>query len=176
MKDLKKFIVTTIREYTIREYLNENKQLQKIVYHTSNEYFNYFNTNKICNIRGDLYGKGFYFSDNYEYVKQFGSILYECEIILNNPLDLTNQLNAKKALLYLLNKIDNINNYDKNYIEEAIEYNNITSAFRKIRKYLSFDELKKHFDGVIGYSEIGGKEYVVYNPNNIKILNRIKLN
>lgn len=164
--ELRKFIATTI------EFLNESDQLPRIVYHASDEYFNYFDTDKMSNISGDLYGKGFYFSDNYEYVKQFGSIMYECEIVLNNPLDLTNQSNAKKGLSYLLNSIDGINNYDKNYIEDSIEGNNLTSAFRKIRKYTSFDELKRHFDGVIGYSEVGGKEYVVYNPNNIKVVNR----
>ncbi len=74
--------------------------------------------------------------------------------------------------MYLL---DNITEYDDDYIRESIDTKNFTSAFRKIRKYLSFTDLKGYFDGVIGYSEMGGKEYVVYDPNDIEIVGIKKL-
>lgn len=160
-----KFIKTSLVEY-----LNENKHLNKYdVFHSSNEKFTRFETSKITNLKGDLYGEGFYFTDNYEYSKKFGQYLYDCTILLNNPIDLTNPMKAKTQLLTLLNNIRNINESDLEYIEESIKYSNFTSAFRRIRKYLTFEQLSKMFDGVIGYSEVGGKEYVVYDPSNIKI-------
>ena len=60
-----KFIATTIDEY-----LNENNTSNIYeVFHSSNEYFSEFNPSKITNLGGDLYGKGFYFTDNYDYSK-----------------------------------------------------------------------------------------------------------
>jgi hypothetical protein len=60
MKDLRKFIATPIREY-----LTENiEDKQYVVFHSSNEYFNKFDLSKITNLRGDLYGYGFYFTNN----------------------------------------------------------------------------------------------------------------
>ena len=168
--ELRKFIATTIREY-LKEEQNFNVNIPNTVYHASNEIFDKFDISKITNIRGDLYGGGFYFTDNYEYAKDFGSILYECNIKLQNPIDLTNSEKVKQQLLRLLNDINNITKYDDNYIRDSIKHKNFTSAFMKLRKYLSFKDLKKYFDGVIGYSEKGGKEYVVYDPTNIKILN-----
>lgn len=156
---------------TIKDYLlNENNNETKIVYHASNVVFKKFDISKITNIRGDLYGKGFYFSDNTKYIKQFGPIIYKCEINLSNPIDLTDSKKAKKQLMELFNVIDNITDYDNSYIKDSIKSNDLVSAFRKIRKYLSFSDINTFFDGVIGYSEMGGKEYVVYNSNDINIL------
>jgi hypothetical protein len=159
---------------TLNQYINENTNIP-IVYHASDANFDEFDISKITNIRGDLYGVGFYFSDNLEYVKQFGKILYECEINIPNPINLTDKFLAKKQLSYLLGKIENIKSSDKEYIEDSIEYKDFSSGFRRIRKYLSFNDLKKHFDGVIGHSEKGGMEYVVYHPQNIKIVNVNKI-
>ena len=74
----------------------------------------------------------------------------------------------------LLKSINDISIYDLEYIEDSIRFKNFTSAFTKIRKYISFDKLKKLFDGVIGYSEYGGKEFVVYDVKNIKIIKIVK--
>ena len=154
---------------------DKNSATEYIAYHASNEYFTDFDVAKISNLRGDLYGKGFYFTNNYNYAKKFGTIMYECKITLNNPIDLTNDSKAKIHLLKLLSTINDISEYDEEYINDSIKYKNFTSAFRKIRKYCSFMELRELFDGVIGYSEEGGREYVVYNSKDIEILDVVKL-
>lgn len=145
-----------------------------IVFHSSNFLFKEFNLSKITNLGGDLYGKGFYFTDNIVYSKRFGKYTYKCEILLNNPINLINK-STKYQLTNLLNNI-NITQIDFNIILELINSNSYTTAFRYIRKHISFNELNDKFDGVIGYidDDSYGKEYVVYNPKNIKILEIIK--
>jgi len=164
MRDLKKIIATTIREY-----LNENVgNKQYVVFHSSDEHFNKFDLSKITNKGGDLYGYGFYFTNNITYSKQFGMYTYKCEITLSKPLDLTIK-STKETLLNLIKIID----IPKNELQSLIgliNNNSFTTAFRHIRKYISFEELSNIFDGVIGYADGGGKEYVVYEPNNIKII------
>jgi len=154
----------------IRKILKEEIENKKyIVYHSSNQTFTKFNSNKITNIKGDLYGKGFYFTDNIEYSKKFGNILYKCEIVLKNPLDLTKQ-KGKEQLMFLKNTITHFENNDEEYILGSINDGSVTTAFRKLRKYIPFTTLSKYYDGVIGYGEEGGKEYVVYDENNINIV------
>lgn len=155
-----KLISSLIKEHL----LNENEY---VVYHSSNKKFSEFKLSQITNLGGDLYGEGFYFTNNYEYSRKFGKHTYKCVIRLDNPLNLTNR-STKDQLYQLTKNITNIPNNDLEYINDSIEHKNFTSAFRKIRKYISFNELSNLFDGVIGYCEEGGKEYVVYNPNNIK--------
>lgn len=154
---------------TLREFLNEKAgHKQYVVFHSSNEHFNKFDLSKITNMGGDLYGYGFYFTNNITYSKQFGKYTYECEITLNKPLDLTIN-STKETLLNLIKNID-IPKDELQSLIGLINNNSFTTAFRHIRKYISFEELSNIFDGVIGYADGGGKEYVVYNPNNIKIL------
>lgn len=151
--------------------LNEDASQGKyIVFHASNEKFDNFDISKISNLNGDLYGKGFYFTNNIKYAKKFGKFTYKCEIVLKNPLNLTDK-STKEQLTNLINNMDlSEENFDD--ILSMINGNSYTTAFRYIRKYLSFNELKNMFDGVIGYadSDGGGKEYIVYSTNNIKIL------
>jgi hypothetical protein len=158
---------------SIYEFINDTYTYK--VYHASSEHFDVFDVEKISNIRGDLYGKGFYFTNNYDYAKNFGKYIYLCNVRLQNPLNLTND-KTNIELSYLLERINNINDFDLEYIVGCIKSKSYTTAFRKIRKYVSFEELKELYDGVIGYCEEGGKEYVVYNPNDIVILeiNKIK--
>lgn len=168
---MRKFIKTSIVEYFNGNDVQDKKY---IVYHSSNEKFNNFDLSKITNFGGDLYGKGFYFTDNINYSKQFGKYTYKCEIILNTPLNLTN--NSTKEQLTILLKNINKPNVDFDTILSLINSNSYTTAFRYIRKYLSFNELKNLFDGVIGYADAErGKEYVVYYTENIKILSMEEL-
>jgi hypothetical protein len=158
---------------TISEYLYENKEqdVKYIVFHSSNKKFNEFDSSKITNLGGSLYGEGFYFTDNINYSKKFGNYTYKCEITLNNPLILTNK-QTKEQLINLLININLLKN-DFNTILELINSGAYTTAFRYIRKHISFNELKQKHDAVIGYAENGGKEYVVYNPENIRIIEMI---
>lgn len=157
---------------TISEYLNENQgqDVKYIVFHSSNNKFKEFDSSKITNIGGDLYGKGFYFTDNINYSRKFGIYTYKCEITLNNPLNLTN-ISTKEQLTHLLINI-NLSKNDHNTILELINNSAYTTAFRYIRKHISFNKLKYMYDGVIGYADApdGGKEYVVYNPDKIRII------
>ncbi len=141
------------------------------VYHSSNVKFDKFDISKISNDNGDLYGSGFYFSDNLQYTKIFGKYNYKCNITLNNPLNLTNDIIAPKQLNSLLELVKNVSEVDLEHIKSSIRSKTFTSAFRLLRKYISFETLSNLYDGVIGYCEQGGKEYVVYNPDNIKIKN-----
>ena len=161
---LRKFIAN------MGEYLNENHSQTYSAYHSSNKKFTHFDLSKITNLGGDLYGWGFYFTNNINYSKKFGKYTYRCEITLNNPLNLTNST-TKEQLTNILENT-NLSKINSDTILELINGNNFTTAFRYIRKYVSFDELKNMFDGVIGYADAdgGGKEYVVYNPENIKII------
>jgi len=162
---MKKFIKTKFSEY-----IKEVNMYNYEVYHCSNERFTYFDQDKITNIHGALYGPGFYFSDNIEYVKKFGKNIYKCSIRLDNPINLKNEKIAKTHLIQLLNNIKEIDKVDVESINELIHSKAFTGAFRKICNYLTIMELSKMFDGVIGYCEEGGSEYVVYNTNNIKII------
>lgn len=168
--ELNKIITSTISEYLIENRIQGEKY---IVFHSSNQKFNKFDESKITNLGGDLYGEGFYFTDNLNYSRKFGHYTYKCEIILNQPLNLTNS-STKEQLKYLLNRI-NLNKDDYRTIFELINSNSYTTAFRYMRKHISFNELKYIYDGAIGYADThdGGKEYVVYNPDKIRIIEMI---
>ncbi len=155
----------------LKDYIKESQSNKYEVYHCSNVKFNRFDLSKITNLQGDLYGKGFYFSDNLEYCKSFGKYIYRCSITLNKPLDLTNDIVASKQLNSLLELIKNGSEIDLEHIRSSIKNKNFTTAFRLLRKYISFETLSNLYDGVIGYCEQGGREYVVYNLDNIKIKN-----
>ncbi len=150
---------------------NEDKKTTYILYHGSNNYFKEFDITEEYTLHGDAYGEGFYFTDSYAYASNFGKYIYECKIVLNNPIDLTNEKKAKDALLKL-----NSNNLNSNYneiITELINGRNFKTAFYNIRKEQTIEDFKKlGYDGVIGYADWdSGKEYITYYKNNIKILN-----
>jgi hypothetical protein len=139
------------------------------VYHASNILFDTFDVNHISLMHGELYGWGIYFSNNKKYVTQFGKYLYKCEISFSNPIDLTAN---KSIILSKFNKImDNIPyNDNKRYIEDSLLHGNFTSAFRKLSSIMSIKQLKSAgFDGVIGYCEEGGKEYICWDDNQMRI-------
>lgn len=166
--ELDKIIKTTISEYLIE---NQVQYVKYLVFHSSNKKFNEFDLSKITNLGGDLYGEGFYFTDNINYSRKFGNYTYRCKITINNPLNLTNK-STKEQLTNLLINI-NLSKNDFNTILELINSSAYTTAFRYIRKHISFSALKQMYDGVIGYAEEGGKEYIVYNPENIRIIEMI---
>jgi len=163
--ELNKIIETSIREYLTE---NQKQNVKYSVFHSSNKRFNEFDLSKITNLGGDLFGEGFYFTDNISYSRKFGNYTYKCEITLNNPLNLTNK-STKEQLTNLLINI-NLSKNDFYIILELINSNSYTTAFRYIRKHISFNELIQIYDAVIGYAEKGGREFVVYNPKNIKII------
>lgn len=163
-------IQKTIHNSIRRNMFESEKKSYYKVYHSSNEKFTQFKLEKITNLGGDLYGKGFYFTDNLNYSENFGKITYECLVTLKNPLNLTNS-NSKNQLTQLVNYINDIPEKDLEYISGSIQNNSFTTAFRKIRDFISFESLHELYDGVIGWSEEGGREYIVYNPKNIKITN-----
>ena len=69
--------------------LNEsaNKSFRGIVYHGTSKTFNEFSqTERNKNKRRELYGPGFYFTNNPEYAKNYGPHILKAEIFLRKPL------------------------------------------------------------------------------------------
>jgi hypothetical protein len=125
----------------LKDYIKESKSNTFEVYHCSSVKFDRFDVYKMSNLNGDLYGKGFYFSDNLEYCKSFGKYIYRCSITLNKPLDLTNDVNVPNQLNGLLKLIKNGSEIDLDHIKSCIKNKSFTTAFRLIRKYISFETL-----------------------------------
>jgi hypothetical protein len=130
------------------------------VYHCSDRKFDIFSDDYMTNNNGDQYGKGFYFTNNLEYAKQFGEIIYRCDITLHNPIDLTK--NTASILTNISHDIEDA------AIESLILSGSYTTAYRLIRKYKSEDDFKAMgYDGVIGWCEMGGKEYLIFNGHQV---------
>lgn len=140
------------------------KERNKLVYHGSNYNFDEFIIGD--NRNGDLYGKGIYFTNNKDYAKMFGKYLYECRIVMKNPFDLTSN-----DMSHFNNLRDIIN--DENellYFDDSIKNKNYTTALRRLRHkdILNNDDLKKMgYDSIIGYCEFGGKEFVVFDAEQV---------
>jgi len=134
--------------------------------------FEKFDINKASNNKGDLYGYGLYFSNNINYSKRFGKYLYKCKIEINKPLDLTNK-NVEKDFKYILENI-NINKKDFEYIDDCLIDKSYTTLLRKLYQNITVKDLiKLGYDGIIGYCEEGGKEYVLWYDKNIEIIDII---
>lgn len=138
--------------------------MEYIVYHSSQSSFDAFAKKSV----EGMLGKGFYFTNNVEYSKQFGNNLYKCEIVLNNPIDLTgHNYDAIRKILYKLGN---------NAFADLINNGNFVSALRKISEKNNWKDFSNlGYDGVISYCEKGGKEYLIYNKSKIKILNKTGL-
>jgi hypothetical protein len=194
--ELKKFIATTIREY-----LNEQQNLDKkiIAYHgTPYGTFNKFSMRKKGS-GADLdgysdYGNGFYFSNNKEdaisYAKNISNVrgdiknpkptLYTVELDMGKPFDMRILSELQKRHITLIKKFGGILNipneeYQKMYNELGITEKD-REFYNGVEELISDNwgdwnignKLKKHgYDSLISYD---GREYVVYSPNQIRIL------
>jgi hypothetical protein len=159
MKDLRKFIVTTIREY-----INENLNIDDwfgdsevvgedgnplVVYHFTNREFNKFDISKA---RTSGYSNlGFWFGSDEDKSKEYGRIKKSCYLKIENGYYLNDWEEFER----------HINTYSKTFGNEANEF----------REYLK----SKGYDGVIiDKADIDGVGeqaiYVVFDNNQIKCI------
>lgn len=137
------------------------------VYHGTDAIFDEFEVGD--NQHGNLYGKGIYFTDNVKYAKMFGSKIMECEIVMYKPFDMTvkdmsHMLALKK---YIKDPVE------REMFDDGYRGGSYTSVLNRLRYKGMFtnDMLEKlGYDGIIGYCEIGGKEYVVFSPMQVNII------
>lgn len=139
------------------------------LYHASNVIFEKFDSKYITLNNGDLYGYGFYFSNNLEYVKKFGKYIYTCEVEFENPIDLRK---SKSELLLVFEKLLKLttNNVEHNNIIDLILSGCPTTAYRRLRKIIDVQYISE-YDGVIGECEEDGYEFIKWSHDGIKIIN-----
>lgn len=158
MKDFKKFIATTIREY-----LNEQeKTLYNVWYHGTDKKFNEFNLSNFGKTDDGWWGVGTYFHSDIETAKVYGNniikVLFNTNKILNLPVDYSGR--------FLFDKLNEIG------FELPLEYKNYSAMkiIKNIGKQDFTDVMKKKYDVmVINYAQ-GTKEAIVFNLNVIDIV------
>lgn len=167
MKDLKKFIATTIREY-----LNENTEFNSnmILYHGTDNKFTVFNDNKPI-----------FFVDDIYVARTYGNFIIKAKLNMDNPIEL--DFDGKSTYYF----------YDKWYLpsdlankikEIAIHIKNRYSLDDDLKEYLEsldFSDMYGDLDGIIMRNisdAMGGvfsthkaaNNYVVFDKNQIKII------
>ena len=115
-----------------------------IVYHGTNKGFNEFNKNLIGQHEEGWFGKGFYFGINETQVKRYGNIIKTCF------------LKIKKPFYFEGHQIDFAKKFDLDYNEPDFA--------NKINEILK----KQGFDGLV-IDGIWGREFIVFEPNQIKL-------
>lgn len=164
-----------------------NSKVKCVVYHTSNKDFDKFDSRKKGSNTGWIdTNLGYFFSDNEEITKQFGTITKAYYINLRKPLDLRiwrsisaetfEELNeAEKQIVIDLIKAQGAEP-DEEYIQAIIDGSNDFDAQAEIREYLSNKESMRNlrklgYDGIIDIMDrnINANEYIVFNSNQIKV-------
>lgn len=174
MKDLKKFIATTIREYlNEKHYINENVYK---VFHGTNDNFDSFNYDKIgTNTESAWNGVGFYFSDNKAEASLYGNKIMNAEIEFKNPIDLTTIDDTSVQGSGLINFFSKIKGFEdvKHDGKTIVEISKIINDLENNFDYdnISFSEgINEHFKHVWYYYD--GKEYVLRNKTQNEINNK----
>ena len=151
-----------------------------VVYHGTNAEFDIFDVKKQGKNDTVFFGRGFYFTPNKKVAEHYANNKIVMPVYLNikNPLDLSDlaykQINeigidklkelgiyTKEAKDFIENPVEIIKN-GKPVKETTILENYIAEG--KLGKKLSDNAKKQGFDGVI----VKGKEYVAFEPNQIK--------
>jgi len=177
-----------------------NSLVQDKVYHGSSAKFKEFSNKYIGNATGTVEGKGFYFTDDKSFAEMFigkDGKLYEVYINITNPLSLTDKTITKSGLKRFIKKLDPTgDDYLSAYgdvgyegyqvilnktITELYRYNdNDADILHDIlhgggfEQEDFFDLVKSQFgfDGVMTKNgDDSADVYVVFNKNNIKIIN-----
>lgn len=147
--------------------------IRKTLYHSSDSIFSVFDKRKITGDRGKYYGVGFYFSDNKEYTLQFGKYLYECEVRMERPFDMTKG-NDRELIKKLISSYE-FTQKESEIFNDLLSGMNYTTLFRRILDIVGEEHLKMlGYDGIIGWCAEGGREYVVWEPEQVEILNVLK--
>lgn len=149
--NLNKFINNTIAEY-----INESNSLNLTLYHgTKNKFDNFdlkfFNSGSAD---GGWLGYGIYLTNDYEYAESYGDVL-ECKVYIENPYILTDSLYSTRPVKLK----DELNANTAKDITIKLKNNGYDSV---LLKYPDDSWLNEFI------------ELNVFNPNNIKIINRFK--
>jgi len=166
MKDLRKFIATTIKEY-----LNENVQIPNVLYHASNELFDKFELKRgyrtyLFSVeKTDSYA--IFLTDDIEAIKQFGEkYLYKCKLKTNRVLDWSEYLDIR-SYEWIMRNFGNIIPW------------NVSEYWMLLDDKRVIDYLKHRGIDCVVISEIGEHDpfttYAVLDPNNIEILDVVEL-
>ena len=166
MKDLRKFIATTIKEY-----LNENVQIPNVLYHASNELFGKFELKRgyrtyLFSVeKTDSYA--IFLTDDIEAIKQFGEkYLYKCKLKTNRVLDWSEYLDIR-SYEWIMRNFGNIIPW------------NVSEYWMLLDDKRVIDYLKHRGIDCVVISEIGEHDpfttYAVLDPNNIEILDVVEL-
>lgn len=137
---------------------------KKIVFHGGSN-FKTFNKKQIGSAKNELiFGKGFYFTSSKEMAQDFSfkvvnGYVYTCELSYTNPLVLTEKELYKKLFDFLGKEEENT---------ESMFWNNIS------KKYDVLEIKQRKFGGGMKFSTEYNDftEYVVYDENCIKIINK----
>lgn len=147
------------------DYISRNN-IPLVLYHCTNDTFDVFDIEKSKN--DSMYGKGIYFTDNLNYAKKFGEYIIKVNLNMDNPFDMTkNNMNHFQELEFL------IPDEDKNRFYEYLISKSYVSCYTWMRykNYIKNTDLEDlGYDGIIGYCEEGGKEYITFDTKNIKII------
>lgn len=124
-----------------KEYTNE----PIVVYHGTTQNFTIFNKEKIGQREQGWFGAGFYFGESKIKVKRYGNNIFTCFLNIRKPFYFTG---SQSEFAY---KFD-------------IDYHKNENFGELITKKL----IENGFDGLI-IESVWGKEYIVFNPNQIKL-------
>lgn len=152
---------------TFESFSLADDKYKHVVYHGTDSHFEEFEVGD--NRHGNLYGEGIYFTDNVKYAKMFGSIVLKCDVVMYKPFDLT----AKDMSHFLQLRKFIKDPTELEYFDSGYKNKVYTSVLNRLRfKDIPVNKIieKLGFDGIIGYCEFGGKEYIVFSPMQINII------
>lgn len=150
--------ITEIINSTIEGFMNENAHnTDLILYHGTKNKFDDFDLRffNSATADGGWLGFGIYLTNDYEYAESYGDVL-ECKVYIENPYILTDPLYSRRPVK-LKNEL-NVNTAKE--ITTKLKNNNYDSV------------LLKYPDDNFWMNEF--IELNVFNPTNIKIINRFQ--
>jgi hypothetical protein len=173
---LRKFIVTTIREYLNEHKSNSDVITEEIVaYHRSPKKFNKFNISNVSvDTNRQRYGYGLYFSDSIPN-NQYGEYLYKVKLFKDKREYVL--INTKNPVEKdIVNKIvEAFNSYNKKS-DDVVEFSYNGWLFYKTisrilggDKYASLFLSKNGVDGLISNIGINSNDYILFNDDSITI-------
>lgn len=169
MKNPIKIIIT---ENQLKNILKENINSKYIVYHGTVTDSNEFGENEIgTNTKNNWKLDGFYFSDNIKQSKIFGNIILKCEILLYNPIELTQTKTKYKdssvngsGFVRLLGDLKGFSKVEIPQLKTTI--GELDSIIRELEDYFNPDRIKYNeknktlnYDNSVTISNIKPNEY-----------------
>ena len=143
--------------------VNKNDQ-KEIVYHCSNKTFDKFDKQMIGTSSDDgIWGRGFYFGNQPN--TSYGKNIYRCEITMNNPFIVNNFKTIEEIADYL-------DVWEGNFYIPSYEDNGLIHFSQAQLRQITSHIIGKGHDGIIVNLSPQWTEYIVFNPEQIKILGK----